>query len=73
MQEQPKESRCLGAFGLSLQTDERTLKDVFETYGPVEEIQIVYDYHTGRSRGFAFIYMKYIEDAIDVSWLHLED
>jgi transformer-2 protein len=52
-------------FGLSLETGTRELRDVFGQYGPIEDIQIVYDYHSGRSRGFAFIYMKNIDDAIE--------
>ncbi|ESO06537.1 hypothetical protein HELRODRAFT_64160, partial [Helobdella robusta] len=63
--ENPKESKCIGVFGMSLHTDERTIRDVFERYGPIDEVQIVYDYHTGRSRGFAFVYYKYIDDAVD--------
>jgi len=55
-------------FGLSLYTQERDLREVFEHYGPVGEVQVVYDHQTGRSRGFAFIYMKSHSDAIEVSW-----
>jgi len=53
-------------FGLSLHTQERDLRDVFERFGPIDELQIVYDHQTGCSRGFAFIYYKHIEDAIEV-------
>lgn len=55
----------MGIFGLSLYTQERDLREVFERYGPIEDLQIVYDHQTGRSRGFAFIYMKYVEDAME--------
>ncbi len=72
-QENPKESRCLGVFGLSLYTQERELREIFGKYGPVEEVQVVYDHQTGRSRGFAFIYMRNVEDAIDVSSSSLSD
>ena len=54
-------------FGLSLYTQERDLRDVFEHYGPIDDLQIVYDHQTGRSRGFAFIYMRNSEDAAEVS------
>ncbi len=67
--ENPKESRCLGVFGLSLYTQERDLRDMFGKWGPVDEVQIVYDHQTGRSRGFAFVYMHSVEDARDVSKL----
>ena len=56
----------LGVFGLSLYTGEKELKEMFAKYGPIEEVQVVYDHQTGRSRGFAFIYFEDSEDAIDV-------
>jgi hypothetical protein len=71
LQGNPRQSRCLGVFGLSLYTQERELRDIFERYGPVENIQVVYDHQTGRSRGFAFVYMKSYEDAAEVSALKL--
>jgi len=61
-----EESKCLGVFGLSLNTDERELRDVFSHYGPIEDVRMVLDYHTQKSRGFAFIYMKHLEDAVEV-------
>ena len=67
IKENPEESRCLGVFGLSLYTQERDLREMFTRWGPVEEVQIVYDHQTGRSRGFAFVYMRNYEDASDVS------
>jgi len=66
-QDNPRQSRCLGVFGLSLYTQERDLREVFEHYGPIDDLQIVYDHQTGRSRGFAFIYMRNYEDAVEVS------
>ncbi|TGZ59663.1 hypothetical protein CRM22_008951 [Opisthorchis felineus] len=59
----PKPSRILGVFGLSLRTEERHLYDIMSAYGPLEDIQIVYDSLTGRSRGFAFVYFQSLEDA----------
>ena len=58
----------LGIFGLSLYTGEKDLRELLGKYGPIEEVQVVYDHQTGRSRGFAFIYFDDCEDAIDVSW-----
>lgn len=43
-QEEPAPSRCIGVFGLSLYTTERDLRPIFEKYGPVEDINIVYDH-----------------------------
>lgn len=65
--EAPAVSRCLGVFGLSIYTQERDLKEVFGKYGPIEDVQIVYDAQTGRSRGFCFVYFENEKDAIEVS------
>ena len=54
-------------FGLSLYTGEKEIRELFSKYGPIEQVQVVYDHQTGRSRGFAFIYYEDIDDAIDVS------
>lgn len=48
---------------MSLYTQERDLREAFAKYGPVDEVQIVYDHQTGRSRGFGFVYMRNTEDA----------
>ena len=61
--ENPPPGRCLGVFGLSIYTHERDLKDVLGKYGPIEDVQIVYDAQTGRSRGFAFVYFENDADA----------
>lgn len=52
-------------FGLSLRTQDHDIRDVFERYGPIDDLKIVYDHQTGRPRGFAFIYYKNLEDAIE--------
>ncbi|CAD5111199.1 DgyrCDS531 [Dimorphilus gyrociliatus] len=64
-QENPKASRCVGVFGLSLYTHERDIRQMFEKYGEIEDVQLVYDRQTGRSRGFCFIYYKNLEDSIE--------
>ncbi|AFR92532.2 transformer-2 protein [Cryptococcus neoformans C23] len=58
-----KPTNILGVFGLSVRTTERDLQDEFSRHGKIEKIVIVYDQRTGRSRGFAFITMRSIEDA----------
>ncbi|KAG9508983.1 Transformer-2 protein-like beta, partial [Fragariocoptes setiger] len=62
--ENPPVGRCLGVFGLSIYTKEADLHDLFSRYGPIDDIQIVYDAQSGRSRGFAFVYYTNTEDAI---------
>lgn len=62
----PSPCRVVGVFGLSLYTGEKEIRELFSKYGPIEQVQVVYDHQTGRSRGFAFIYYEDVEDAIDV-------
>ncbi|VDQ04734.1 unnamed protein product [Trichobilharzia regenti] len=59
----PKPSRILGAFGLAMRTEERDLYDAMKKYGDIEEVKIVQDSISGRSRGFAFIYFRSMESA----------
>ena len=40
----PDPSKVLGVFGLSLYTGERDLREMFEKYGPIKEVQVVYDH-----------------------------
>ncbi|CAL8073527.1 unnamed protein product [Calicophoron daubneyi] len=61
--ENAKPSRCLGVFGLSLHTQERDLYDIFSRYGPIDDVQLVYDNYSGRSRGFGFVYFNHVADA----------
>lgn len=61
--EDPSENCCLGVFGLSLYTTEREIKEVFGRYGPLDNINVVHDHQTGRSRGFAFVTYESVEDA----------
>ncbi|KAF4999277.1 hypothetical protein FGRMN_2571 [Fusarium graminum] len=41
--------------GLAWHTEEATLRQKFEEFGPVEEAVVVKDRDTGRSRGFGFV------------------
>ena len=49
--------------GLSLYTTEQELRKEFSKFGPLEEVKIVRDGISGRSRGFAFTYFKSSKDA----------
>ncbi|KAA8524737.1 hypothetical protein F0562_011160 [Nyssa sinensis] len=44
--------------GLSWSVDEKSLKDAFSAFGEVNEVRIMYDKETGRSRGFGFVYFS---------------
>lgn len=59
----PEASKCVGVFGLSLYTTERELDKEFGKFGPLERVQVVLDGHSGRSRGFAFVYFESVSDA----------
>ena len=41
--------------GLSWDTNESGLRAAFERFGDIEEVKIITDRNTGRSRGFGFI------------------
>ncbi len=40
---------------LSYNTSEEELRDFFSQYGNIEDLKIINDYQTGRSKGFGFI------------------
>ncbi len=42
---------------LSYDTDEHSLRKVFEKYGSVDSVNIIFDKFSGRSKGFGFIEM----------------
>ncbi|ESN91470.1 hypothetical protein HELRODRAFT_165508 [Helobdella robusta] len=63
--ESPKECKCLGIFGMSFYINEQTLRDMFKKYSPIDRIQIIYDHDNSRSRGFAFVSFKHIDDAVN--------
>ncbi len=48
---------------LSFDTIENDLQDLFQTFGPVTEVNLIMDRATGRSRGFAFVTMATEEGA----------
>ncbi|RYP78510.1 hypothetical protein DL771_000463 [Monosporascus sp. 5C6A] len=47
--------------GLAWHTEEATLREKFEEFGPIEEAVVVKDRDTGRSRGFGFV--RYMSEA----------
>ena len=48
---------------LSLNTEERTLQDLFAQAGPVASVRVMRDMATGRARGFGFVEMETEEGA----------
>lgn len=48
-------SKKLFIGGLNFRTNEEVLRSVFEAIGAVDEVKIVTDYETGRSKGFGFV------------------
>ena len=53
--ENPRPSNCLGVFGMSNNTTEQDLREIFERYGRVDSVKVIMDRETGRSRGFGFV------------------
>lgn len=41
------------------------LQELFSRYGEVENVQLVFDHPSGRSRGFGFVYFERMEDAME--------
>src|SRR5207302_10918548 len=48
---------------LSFNTTETDLQDLFAQVGPVQEVMLMQDKFTGKSRGFAFVTMTNEQDA----------
>ena len=65
--ENPLPSNSLGIFGMSMNTTNRDLEEIFGEFGRVESVKIIMDHDTGRSRGFGFINFEKRSDAIEVS------
>lgn len=51
-------SRKLFVANFPYSAGEESLRELFGRYGEVEEIKIIYDRETGRSRGFGFVMME---------------
>ena len=56
-------SRKLYVGNLSYQTEAPELQQLFEQAGTVEDVKVMKDMATGRSRGFAFVEMSSDEEA----------
>lgn len=50
---------------LSYEVDENDLRDEFERYGPVKDVQIIKDKYTGKPRGYAFVEFESSHDLKD--------
>ncbi|XP_019863077.1 PREDICTED: RNA-binding protein Musashi homolog 2-like, partial [Amphimedon queenslandica] len=59
--------------GLSSDTDEDDMKEFFEVFGPVEEVQLMYDKHTNRHRGFGFVTFEKVGPAAKVCSIQFHD
>ena len=51
--QEPDPSRVLGVFNLSLRTTERDLQSIFERYGKVNQVTIVYDHRVNINNDFS--------------------
>lgn len=59
----PVETPRLYLGNLSYEADESTLEELFKGVGTVRSVEIVYNRHTQRSKGFGFIEMQSVEEA----------
>lgn len=68
---QPVSNRRLYVGNLSYEATESDLEDVFKGIGEVNSVEIIYNPRTHKSKGYAFVEMKKMEDAIrSVDILH---
>ncbi|XP_038858267.1 cold-inducible RNA-binding protein B-like isoform X1 [Salvelinus namaycush] len=51
--------------GLSFDTNEQSLEDVFSKYGQISEVVVIKDRETQRSRGFGFVTFENPDEAKD--------
>jgi len=51
--------------GLDWETNDNSLRQAFEEYGPVQEAVVITDRYTGRSRGFGFVTFDHSGDAME--------
>src|SRR5690625_1420085 len=56
-------STTLYVGNISFTTTEAAIQDLFSEVGPVQEVALMQDKFTGKSRGFAFVTMASPEDA----------
>lgn len=49
--------------GLSWDTEEQSIEQIFGEYGKIEELKLIRDRETGRSKGFAFVTFQYPDSA----------
>eukprot|EP00127_Corallochytrium_limacisporum_P002615 Clim_evm51s134 gene=Clim_evmTU51s134 len=59
----PEPNTVLGFFGLSNYTTDDILREECEKFGELEDIMVVKDRRTGRSRNFGFAYFEDLESA----------
>lgn len=71
MPKQPVSGRRLYVGNLSYEATESDLEDVFKGIGEVSSVEIIYNPRTHKSKGYAFVEMKKMEDAVrSVDILH---
>jgi len=59
----PEPSPVLGVFGLHVRTSEGEIRDIFERFGPIDKIHMVYDAKSRGFKGYCFIYYTKVRDA----------
>ena len=60
-------NRVLGVFGLSYQTKEADLEQVYAQYGPLEKVTLIFDHGSRQSKGFGFVTYKCTEETANQS------
>ena len=66
IRDRPVSNRRLYVGNLSYEATESDLEDVFKGSGEVNSVEIIYNPRTHKSKGYAFVEMKKMEDAIQM-------
>eukprot|EP00088_Acartia_fossae_P015387 TRINITY_DN18415_c0_g1_i8.p1 TRINITY_DN18415_c0_g1~~TRINITY_DN18415_c0_g1_i8.p1 ORF type:complete len:373 (-),score=59.84 TRINITY_DN18415_c0_g1_i8:69-1187(-) len=61
--EDPRQSKCLGIFGLSLFTNTQELQNAFSRFGQISHCEVVMDKKLKTSRGFGFVTFNDLQEA----------
>ncbi|GMR33440.1 hypothetical protein PMAYCL1PPCAC_03635 [Pristionchus mayeri] len=59
----PVPSECLGIFGMPPWIREYDMRNMFEPYGEIVQLNVVINRYTGQCRGYGFVYYSSVEEA----------
>lgn len=54
----PPKSKCLGVFGLSANTTEDKIYDIFSKYGKIKRINVIFDTKVNRAQSQTYVPLR---------------